>query len=226
MKKLTQSKLRAFFSPAGSSGDPPQSAPSSGDPPPSALEIDIEADMEGLLQEDGILQKDDTQQEEALLQDDDMLQDEMDTLQAEMEKKRKWQQRCLYKRSGGRRPNTKLGLESRGVAGGWGSNRLYSGMDRRRKDWSASEGLDICNLVEELRAEGASAAEVNRKLLKKMGGREAGATSRCKRVRSLQAVWRKGATFWEEKLKKVQVGKHGKNKRGGVLKKVWWWWWW
>ena len=69
-----------------------------------------------------------------------------------------------------------------------------------------------------LRAEGAGAAEVNRVILRKMAGATPGAKG--KRVRSLQAVWKKGPTFWKERLKKVQVGKHSKNKKGGVLKRV------
>ena len=208
MKKLTQSKLKAFFRPGGSSRDPLPSALSSGGPSESAGEVNIEADLENILQEGGILEE------------YDMLQDETNTLEADMEQKRKWEQRALYKRSGGRRPNVKIGLESRGIAGGWNSNRLYSGMERRRQDWSAAEGVDICDLVQKLKAENATAAEVNRCLLEKMGGLHGGAAARCKRVRSLQAVWKKGATFWKERLKKVQVGKHSKNKKGGVLKRV------
>ena len=73
--------------------------------------------------------------------------------------RRKYTQRGLYKRVGGRRTNQQLGLEFRGRAGGWASNRLYSGMERRRVDWTAAERVEICRAVNAMKAAGSDAAE-------------------------------------------------------------------
>ena len=81
--------------------------------------------------------------EEKLEVDEEILEE---TLTAGLEQKRKWEPAGTYKRSGGRFSNAKLGLESRGTAGGWGSNRLYAGMERRRYDCSAAEGDDSIQL--------------------------------------------------------------------------------
>ena len=195
MKKTSQSTLKAFFSPAGSSGDPPK------------------------ISEDSVLRKDQPASQPASQPEVtwDTLEGE---LEAELGKKRKWEQQGLFKRTGGRRANRKVGLQSRGVAGGWGSNRLYPGMQARRNDWSAAEAVDICNLMAGLKSEGASAAEVNRKLLEKVAAMPGAVKSSVKRVRALHRVCKKGLTFWQERLEKVEVGKFTQNKKGGVLKQV------
>ena len=72
---------------------------------------------------------------------------------------REYTQRGMYQRIGGRRPNHLRGLEFRGRAGGWGSNRLYSGMERRRHDWTAAERVEICRAVNAMKAAGSDAAE-------------------------------------------------------------------
>ena len=122
--KSRQTTLKPFLSPAGGSGARSASTPV----------IDVEANLEASSGGDANLSEA-VQWMEANLEDD-----EQDT--------RKYEQRALYKRSGGLRKNGRLGLENRGVAGGWGSNRLYPGMERRRNDWGASEAVDICNLVD------------------------------------------------------------------------------
>ena len=82
--------------------------------------------------------------EEKLEVDEEILEE---SLTAGLNQKRKWEPAGTYsRRSGGRLSNEKLGLEWRGTAGGWGSNRLYAGMERRRKDYSAAEGDDSIQL--------------------------------------------------------------------------------
>ena len=103
------------------------------------------------------------------------------------------------------------------MAGGWGSNRLYAGMERRRKDWSANEGVGICTYVQNLQARGLDPAEVNSALLKRFCG---STRAKTKRWRSLKLAAKKGLAFWKKRLEKVQVGKHGRNKEGGALKRV------
>ena len=147
-------------------------------------------------------------------------QKEGNTLEAELEKKRKYEQRALYKRSGGRLKNSVVGLRSRGLAGGYMSNRRYPGMQSRRKDWSAAEGVDICKYMNKLKDAGLSAGEFNRRLLQKMGGPSGSLQASCKRVRALHEVWKKGLAFWESRLEKVEVGKHGKRKVGQPLKNI------
>ena len=210
-----QSTLEAFRvprprleEPARASGDPPSAppAPSLGEPAGSSADPPSAPSAPAL-------------EEPARASGDPPSAPSAPSLEEDLEKKRPWRQRGLYKRlSGGRRKNAVLGLENRGVAGGWGSNRLYSGMERRRHDWSAAEGVDICNFVQELKAEGTDAKEVNRALLRKFGGLTSGAKG--KRIRSLKAVCKKGLAHWKAKLKKVQVGKHGPHKKGAILKEV------
>ena len=107
---------------------------------------------------------------------------------------------------------------AKGVAGGWGSNRLYPGMERRREDWSAHEGVALCQKVLDLQAAGSDAAEVNRFLLKQCSG--SGHRSKAKKVRSLKGVLKKGLKLWKDRLLKVQVGKKGLRKKGAPLKRV------
>jgi hypothetical protein len=137
-----------------------------------------------------------------------------------LEKKRKYTQRGLFKRTGGRKKNSVVGLESRGLAGGFSSNRRYSGQQERRKDWTAAEGVEICKHMDKLKTEGLSAEEFNRRVLRQFGGQAASPKASCSRVRSLQAAWKKGLSFWEARLKQTEVGKHGKQKRGAPLKRV------
>ena len=158
--------MKAFLSPAGGSGARSASTPV----------IDVEANLEASSGGDVNLSEA-VQWMEANLEDDE-------------QETRKYEQRALYKRTGGRQKNAQLGLENRGVAGGWGSNRLYSGMERRREDWTAAEGVDICRSVKELRAGGSDASEVNRALLSTFG-RNTGAGGKGRWWRSMQGVWEK-----------------------------------
>ena len=120
---------------------------------------------------------------------------------------------------GGRKTNAERGLDLRGTAGGWGSNRLYAGMQRRRHDWSAHEAVELCEFVEALRAGGADRAEVNRALLRRMSGNTKSGAKGAK-LRSIKEMLAKGIDFWRARLKTLQVGKHSSRKKGGVLKKV------
>ena len=80
--------------------------------------------------------------EEALEVDEEILEE---SLQEGLQSKRKWESKGLYRRATGGRLSCKAqGLQPRGTAGGWGSNRLYAGMERRRTDCSAAEGVDLC----------------------------------------------------------------------------------
>ena len=91
-------------------------------------------------------------------------------------------------------------------------------MERRRKDWSAAEGVDICKKVLDLQAGGTDAAEVNKYLLK-----HCTATTNLgkqKKLRSVKNVLKKGMKFWTDRLEQVQVGKHGLRKKGATLKRV------
>ena len=143
-----------------------------------------------------------------------------ETLQEGLNRKRKWESKATYRRpTGGRLKNEKLGLESRGTAGGWGSNRLYAGMERRRQDCSAAEGVELCQKVLELRAGGADAVEVNKYLLKHCCT-GINAEGKQRRLRSLKNIVKKGTTFWKARQLQVQVGKHGLRKKGGVLKRA------
>ena len=82
---------------------------------------------------------------EGLEVDNEILEE---SLQDGLQNKRKWESKAIYRRrAGGRCTNKSLGLQSRGTAGGWGSNRLYAGMERRRYDCSAAEGVDLCQKV-------------------------------------------------------------------------------
>ena len=141
-------------------------------------------------------------------------------LEAGLEQKRKYTQRALYKRTGGRKKNSEVGVRSRGVAGGFGSNRRYSGMQERRKDWSAAEGVEICKIMDKLKTEGLSAGEFNRRLLQKMGGSSGSLKASTTRVRVLHRAWKKGLSFWEARLKKTEVGRSSKHKQGAPLKRV------
>ena len=108
-----------------------------------------------------------------------------------------YQQRGLYRRPpGGRRTNAERGLDMRGTAGGWGSNRLYAGMERRRHDWSAHQAVEFCQFVEALRAGGADRAEVNRALLRRMSG-YGGTGAKSARLRSIKEMLRKGHRLLE-----------------------------
>ena len=142
-----------------------------------------------------------------------------ETLQEGLNRKRKWESKGTYRRpTGGRLKNEKLGLESRGTAGGWGSNRLYAGMERRRQDCSAAEGVDLCKKVLDMQAAGTDATAVNQYLLKHCSGSTP--EGKAKRLRSLKNILKKGMAFWRGRQEKVQVGKRGLQKRGGALKRV------
>ena len=121
-----------------------------------------------------------------------------------------WGPAGTYKKHGGRLSNEKQGLESRGVAGGWKSNRLYAGMERRRKDWSAHEGVEICQKALDMQAGGADAAEVNRCLRKHCAASEA--LNKKKKLRSVKNVLQKGQKYWKGKLEKVQVVLDGRSR--------------
>ena len=159
----------------------------------------------------------DSPEEEGLEIDHEILEE---SLQQGLESKRKWESKATYSRPpGGRRSNARYGLQSRGTAGGWGSNRLYAGMERRRHDCSAAEGVELCKKVLDLQAGGTDAAEVNKYLLKHCGSLGTGG-SKAKTLRSLKNVLKKGMKFWKDRLERVQVGKHGKLKKGASLKRV------
>ena len=153
---------------------------------------------------------------EALEVEEEILEE---SLQEALHKKRKWEPAGTWRRkTGGRQPNWKLGLQSRGTAGGWGSNRLYAGMERRRKDWSAAEGVEICKKVLDLQAGGTDAAEVNKYLLKHC--RATANLGKRRGLESVKNVLKKGLKFWTDRQKRVQVGKHGLRKKGATLKRV------
>ena len=151
---------------------------------------------------------------EALEVDPEILQE---SLEEDLNKVRKWVPAGTYRRkSGGRQSCAELGLQPRGKAGGFRSNRLYAGQVRRRKDYSAAEGVELCQQVLAMQEAGTTAAEVHQFLLRQSSSRG----SRQKNVRSLKSVLKKGLKFWQGRLKQVEVGKHGLRRKGRTLKRA------
>ena len=203
MKRVLQTKL-----PWGSPTAPPTGSAASTGGPSTAAPLQLRRSFSQIWSE--------LPNDKDLEVDHDILEE---TLQEGLNRKRKWESKGTYRRpTGGRLKNEKMGLESRGTAGGWASNRLYAGMERRRQDCSAAEGVDLCQKVLDMQAGGTDAAEVNKYLLKHCSGSTAGA--KAKRLRSLKNVIKKGVAFWRARLQRVQVGKRGLKKRGGQLKRV------
>ena len=75
--------------------------------------------------------------------------------------------------------------------------------------------MDLCQKVLDLQAGGTDAAEVNKYLLKHHCSART-VQGKQKRLVSLKRVLKKGMKFWQERLKEVQVGKHGLRKKGNT----------